>query len=197
MTVAADLREKLGRLTDMIKSQSSVAVAFSGGVDSTFLLKYAHDILREKVMAVTAAAPNFSPDETAAAINFCASEGIRHLLIDLGDAFLASFASNPVDRCYICKKSIFGSLLAHPALKGAALFDGTNSDDTSDYRPGEKALFELGIKSPLREAGLTKDDIRAVLKDMGLSIWSKPAFACLASSVPYGEEITVQKLKSI
>lgn len=188
---------KLSALTDILRRFSPVAVAFSGGVDSTFLLKFAHGVLGKNVMAVTAAAPNFAPDEIAEAINFCKDEKIHHLLIYLGEAFLDSFADNPENRCYICKKNIFGSLLAHPALAGMTLVDGTNADDAVDFRPGERALRELGVQSPLRDAGMSKDDVRTALKDMGLSMWNKPAFACLASRIPYGEKITEEKLNSI
>ena len=184
-------------LTEILRRYSPITVAFSGGTDSAFLLKTAHDALGENASAVTAMAPNFAPDEIAGAIHFCESEGIRHLLVYLEDSFLESFANNPVNRCYICKKNIFSTLLAHPALAGMTLVDGTNADDALDFRPGEKALSELSIKSPLREAGLSKADIRAALKEIGLSVWNKPASACLASRIPYGEKITEEKLKSI
>ena len=192
-----NLQKKLNKLTDVIQNYSSVAVAFSGGVDSTFLLRHAHDILGRKAVAVTAVAPNFSPDEIKDAINFCTDEGIMHLLVNMEESFLDSFAHNPVNRCYICKKRIFQTLLAHPGLEGMVLVDGTNSDDASDFRPGEKALVELGVYSPLREAGLSKEEIRAALKELGVPIWNKPAFACLATRIPYGEKITVKKLESI
>jgi len=191
------LKEKLNRLTDIIKAYPAVAVAFSGGVDSTFLLKFAHGISKDKVTAVTAVAPNFSPDEIAAAIGFCSGEGIRHVLVDLGDSFLETFADNPENRCYLCKKSIFTKLLSHPGLAGMVFTDGSNKDDSFDFRPGEKALSELGIKSPLLEAGLTKEEIRYASKEIGLAAWDKPALACLASRIPYGEKVTAEKLTAI
>ena len=195
--IAAELQNKLYILKNIIQDYSPVAVAFSGGVDSTFLLKLAHDCLGGNATAVTAAAPNFAPDEIADAIGFCKSEAIRHLIVYLGDSFLGILEDNPLNRCYICKGHIFKTLRAHPELIGMRLIDGTNADDTLDFRPGEKALRELGVKSPLKEAGLSKGEIRAALRDMGLPVWNKPAFACLASRIPYGEKITYEKLNSI
>ena len=192
-----DLQKKIDTLSDILRGYRTVAVAFSGGVDSTFLLKQAHDALGRNVTAVTALASNFAPDEIAEAIEFCDEEGICQLLIGMGETFLEIIADNPVDRCYLCKRRIFSEFLAHPKLAGAVLVDGSNSDDAFDFRPGEKALHELGVKSPLREAGLTKEDIRAASMEIGLATWDKPAFACLASRVPYGEKITKEKLQSI
>ena len=195
--IEISVQKKLNQLTEILQSYSSVAVAFSGGVDSTFLIRHAHNLLGKKAIAVTAVAPIFSPDEISDAIKFCTHEGIMHLLVNMEEFFLESISHNPVNRCYLCKKNIFQTLLAHPGLKGMVLVDGTNLDDASDFRPGEKALTELGVYSPLREAGLSKEEIRAVLKDLGVPIWDKPAFACLASRIPYGETITVKKLESI
>ncbi|MCL1808724.1 MAG: ATP-dependent sacrificial sulfur transferase LarE [Clostridiales bacterium] len=192
-----NLGKKLNLLAGILQSLPSAAVAFSGGVDSTFLLKYAHGAMKGRVVAATAAAPSFAPDETAEAADFCKSEGIRHIVVNMGDAFLDSFADNPADRCYICKKNMLQRLLAHTELAGMVLLDGSNTDDALDYRPGERALLELGVQSPLREASLSKEEIRTAAKAMGLSVWGKPAFACLASRIPYGERITVGKLASI
>ena len=192
-----NLQKKLNKLTDILQSYSSVVVALSGGVDSTFLLKHAHDLLGQKSIAVTAVAPNYSPDEIKDAINFCTIEGVMHLLVNMEESFLDSFAHNPVDRCYICKKTVFQGLLTHPGLDGMVLVDGTNIDDASDFRPGEKALLELGVYSPLKEAELTKNEIRTLLREFGISTWNKPSFACLASRIPYGEVITVKKLESV
>ena len=191
------LQQKLDRLTSILQGYAAVAVAFSGGVDSTLLLKHAFDLLGENAVAVTAIAPNYSPDEINDAINFCKAEGITHILVHMDESFLSQIAHNPVERCYICKKIIFQGLLSHPKLAGLKLVDGTNLDDASDFRPGEKALEELGIFSPLREAELTKQDIRTSLKNLGISAWNKPSFACLASRIPYGEIITVEKLNAI
>lgn len=191
--------EKLEKLNELISGYSTMAVAFSGGVDSTFLLLYGKKVLGDRVLAVTASAPNFAPDEIHYARGLCRQEGIRHMVIDLGEEILSSFFHNPPDRCYICKKSIFGNMKAAvlEAYPEAVLVDGTNVDDGKDYRPGRKALEELSIASPLKEADLTKDEIRRGLKELGGEIWNKPAFACLASRIPYGEEITAEKMAAV
>jgi len=192
-----NIENKLQQLKQILLSHAPLAIAFSGGVDSTFLLGYAHRVLGDQVIAVTANAPNFAPDEIAYAKSFCKSNGIRHIVVHLGDEILDSFAKNSPDRCYICKKAIFSNLQAQ--LDGMTLADGTNADDALDYRPGTKALQELGILNPLKDAGLTKLEIRQGLRFIpgGEQIWDKPAFACLASRIPYGEHITPEKLKAI
>jgi uncharacterized protein len=191
--------EKLKKLEDILKEYEEVAVAFSGGVDSTFLVLFAHKVLGDKVVAATASAPNFAPDEIEYAQKVCREHGIRHQVIELSDNILEAFAHNPPDRCYICKRLVFGQMMAQIRrhFPAAEIVDGTNVDDMQDYRPGRKALEELGIDSPLKKAGMTKDDIRRGLKDLGGEIWNKPAFACLASRIPYGEHITIDKLKQI
>jgi uncharacterized protein len=195
--IDSKLQKKLNKLSDILASYSEVAIAFSGGVDSTFLLKHAHDLLGDNVIAVTAVAPNHAPDEIEEAIQFCTDEGIPHLLVNMDESFLDQIAHNPIDRCYICKTNIFTSLMSQPALEGMVIADGTNLDDASDFRPGEKALSELGVYSPLRDAGFEKQDVRAALKSLGLAIWNKPSLACLASRIPYGEVITTQKLTAV
>lgn len=190
--------DKLKKLEEIIRGYGSLGVAFSGGVDSTFLLHFAHKILGEKVIAITAKAVAFSNEEMQEAEDFCKTHGIRHVKVDLAWEELAGFVENPPNRCYICKKAIFGKLSQIAADYGVTtIADGTNADDILDYRPGMKALEELGIQSPLKDAGLTKSEIRIELKEQGLSVWNKPAYACLATRVPYGEEITPEKLKSI
>ena len=195
--IDSNLQKKLNKLSDILMSYSEIAIAFSGGVDSTFLLKHAHDMLGDNVIAVTAVAPNHAPDEIEEAIQFCTNQGIPHLLVNTEDDFLDQIAHNPIDRCYICKKIIFEGLMSQPTLEGMVIADGTNLDDAADFRPGEKALAELGVYSPLKEAGLGKDDIRTALKSLGLPIWNKPSFACLASRIPYGEPITTEKLTAV
>jgi len=193
-----DRKDKLALLKESAKSMGSVAIAFSGGVDSTFLLKVFSDALGDKAVAITAVAASFSEDETTAAEDFCRSNGIRHFKVDIGWNDMDAFSHNPPDRCYICKKIIFGKLKEMARAQGIqAVVDGTNLSDSADYRPGAAALSELGIRSPLKEAGLTKDEIRSHLRDMGLAVWNKPAYACLASRIPYGEPITVDKLRQI
>lgn len=192
-------KEKLTALENRLKEYGEIAIAFSGGVDSTFLLLFAKKVLGKQVTAVTISAPNFAPDEICYAKELCEKEGIRHLVLDLGEDALSTFSHNPPDRCYLCKKALFGSAAAEVSARfpHAVLADGTNLDDMSDYRPGQKALEELGIRSPLMEAGLTKKEVRRGLKELGGDIWDKPAFACLASRIPYGELITKEKLRAI
>ncbi|MCB6993812.1 ATP-dependent sacrificial sulfur transferase LarE [bacterium 210820-DFI.6.37] len=191
--------EKLNQLEKIIKARGRIAVAFSGGVDSAFLLLFGKKVMKDRILAITAEAPNFAPDEIQYARELCRREGIPHIIAELGPEILASFCHNPPDRCYICKKAIFNQLKALVAARypDAVLADGTNLDDMKDYRPGRKALEELEIFSPLKEAGLTKAEVRRGLRELGADIWNKPAFACLASRIPYGESITTEKLKAI
>lgn len=191
--------EKLLRLEEIIKGYGRMAVAFSGGVDSTFLLLFGKKVLGNKVFAVTADAPNFAPDEILYAKELCRRESIPHIVVNLGAEILSSFCHNPPDRCYICKKAIFSQVKDYVAERcpGAVVADGTNLDDVKDYRPGRRALEELEISSPIKDAGLTKAEVRRGLRDLGGDIWDKPAFACLASRIPYGETITVEKLEAV
>lgn len=191
--------EKLSKLETIIKGYGQMAVAFSGGVDSTFLLLFSKRVLGNNLTAVTASAPNFAPDEIDYAKELCHREEISHLVVQLGEDILSSFSHNPPDRCYICKKAIFSQVIeqVREHTPDAVIADGTNQDDMQDYRPGRKALEELSIKSPLRDAGLTKAEVRRGLKELGGDIWDKPAFACLASRIPYGETITAEKLTAV
>lgn len=194
-----DYEEKLNQLEEIIKGYGQIAIALSGGVDSVFLLLFAKKVLKNGVFAVTADAPNFAPDEVLYAKELCRRENIPHMVVELGEEILSSFRHNPPDRCYICKKAIFTQIKrrALTCYPDAVVADGTNLDDMKDYRPGRKALEKLHISSPLRDAGLTKADIRKGLRALGGEIWDKPAFACLASRIPYGETITVEKLQAV
>ena len=185
------LENKLEKLREDLIDKGNITIALSGGVDSVFLVCFAKEVLGDKVTAVTATDPNFAPDETEYAGNLCRKLGVNHKVIEV--SVMDVLRDNPEDRCYRCKKKIFSELIK----TGANPADGTNLDDMSDYRPGLKALEELGIWSPLRDAGLTKEEIRQALRDRNIEIWDKPAFACLASRIPYGQEITESKLDSI
>lgn len=173
----------------------SVAVAFSGGVDSTFLLKVAHEVLGDKVIAVTAASKALPQRELDEAKNFCRAEGVRQIIFDSGELIKEIFLQNPKNRCYICKRGIFEKILSIATENNISyVVEGSNMDDIGDYRPGMQAIAELEIKSPLRHVGLYKNEIRTLSQKLNLPTWDKPSFACLASRFVYGEPITEEKL---
>jgi pyridinium-3,5-biscarboxylic acid mononucleotide sulfurtransferase len=190
---------KLNRLNQRLKELDKVVVAFSGGVDSTFLLRAAKNVLgRGRVLAVTAESEIHPRGEIGDAKRLAGSIGVRHLIVRSGDMQEREFLANPPDRCYLCKKRVFASLKALAAENGfQTVVDGTNADDAGDFRPGRKALRELGIVSPLQEAGLTKKEIRSLSRKWGLPTWNRPALACLATRIPYGTRITPELLKRI
>ena len=193
-----DREVKLERLRAQLREIGSAAVAFSSGVDSTFLLRVAHEELGENVVAVTAHSHSFPKRELDEAAAFCAREGVRHEIIDSEELDIPGFVANPPDRCYHCKKALFGKLVALAQANGlAAVLEGSNMDDDGDYRPGRRAIMELGVASPLHDAGLTKAEIRVLSKRMGLPTADKPSFACLASRFPYGERITAAGLERV
>ena len=193
-----DLHAKKHKLEEYMKELGSIAVAFSSGVDSTFLLKVAKDVLNDKAIAVTARSHSFPKRELDEATAFCEKEGIRQFVIDSEELSIEGFSSNPKNRCYLCKHELFTKIKDVAAENGIEyVAEGSNIDDNGDYRPGLKAVEELGIKSPLRYAGLTKAEIRELSKEMGLPTWDKPSFACLASRFVYGETIDEKKLSMV
>jgi len=192
------LEEKYDRLKASILKMGSAAVAFSGGVDSTFLLKVAHDLLGDKVIAVTARSGSFPKRELEETATFCEKENIMHIICDTEELKIEGFSKNPVNRCYICKSEIFTKIRAvAKEYEIVNVVDGSNTDDTGDYRPGMLALLEQDVKSPLREAGLNKTEIRQLSKKLGLPTWNKQSFACLYSRFPYGTEINQQCLEMV
>lgn len=188
----------LGKLRKIIEKMESILIAYSGGVDSTFLLAIAKQVLGKKVLAVIAKSPTFPKQELTSAIQIARKMGVRHQVLETREIDNPKFNMNPADRCYWCKKELFSRLvLLAKKNKIKHVADGSNADDLIDYRPGAKALKELGIRSPLQEAGLAKKEIRKMSKKMGLPTWNKPAMACLASRVPYRQKITLARLKKI
>lgn len=176
----------------------SLAVAFSAGVDSTFLLKTAKDVLGCRVLAVTVRSCLFPRRESEEAEMFCHREGIRQVFVDADPLAINGFADNPENRCYLCKRNLFEQIFRKAEENGIQnVADGSNLDDGGDYRPGLQAVEELGIKSPLREVQLTKEEIRFLSREMGLPTWEKPSFACLASRFVYREMITADKLEMV
>ncbi|MDR0584325.1 MAG: ATP-dependent sacrificial sulfur transferase LarE [Treponema sp.] len=192
-----DITQKYKRLLDYIAAKESAAVAFSGGVDSSFLCYAASQALGTKAVAITIVSPMLPKSEIADARKTAEQLGITHVLVE-EDGIDGEVAANPHDRCYHCKKIEFSRILAEAKKRGIqTVFDGSNIDDLGDYRPGLKALEELHIASPLREAGLHKNEIRILSKTYNLPTWNKPAFACLASRIPYGEHINREKLSRV
>ena len=192
------LHEKKQRLEAYLRELGSVVVAFSSGVDSTFLLKMAHDVLGNKAIAVTARSCSFPERELNEARAFCEAEGIEHIIVDSEELSIEGFSHNPKNRCYLCKHELFTKIRNIAGERNIPFIaEGSNMDDNGDYRPGLIAVAELEVKSPLREAELTKDEIRRLSREMDLATWNKQSFACLSSRFVYGETITEEKLSMV
>lgn len=193
-----DLYAKFDVLKENLKNLENVAIAYSGGVDSTFLLKVAYEVLGDKVVAVTARSSTYPEREFNEATKYIKELGAKHVVIISEELEIEGFSKNPTNRCYYCKKELFTKVKKIAEEHGAKyVLDGSNADDVGDFRPGMTAAKQLNVLSPLKDAGLTKQDIRTLSKELKLSTWNKPAFACLSSRFPYGNEITAPKLSMV
>lgn len=192
------MKKELEKLNNILSSMKSVLIAYSGGVDSTFLLKAAADVLGHNVLTVTADSPTIPRKELLFASRTAKEFGVRHEVIKTDEMKCEDFVNNSSFRCYWCKNELFTKLNKIADNYGIEyVLDGSNYSDTSDYRPGLKAARELEVRSPLMEAGLTKEDIRQILKSWDLPVWNKPATACLSSRIPYGQKISTNLLGKI
>jgi uncharacterized protein len=197
-SVKENLMYKFNQLKDNLLEMKSVAIAYSGGADSTFLVKVAYDVLSDNAVAITATSSTYPKRELNQAKQFTKHIGIKHIIVESEETEINNFSNNPTNRCYFCKKELFLKIkkIAYENNLSFVL-DGSNVDDEYDFRPGMKALKELDIISPLKEAGFSKDEIKEISFDMHLDTWDKPAFACLASRFPYGIKITKSRLDQI
>ena len=193
-----ELEAKLDRLRALLAELPSALVAFSGGVDSSFLLRVASEVLGERCVALTTLSPTTPADDVEDAKRLAAALGVEHLLIDANELEIAGYAENPINRCYFCKDNLFTICAAEAERRGGPIvLDGANVDDLSDHRPGLQAAAEKGVRHLLVEAGLAKADIRAASQQLGLSTWDRPSSPCLSSRFPYGTRITAERLAQV
>jgi len=190
-----ELSSKLGSLEKILSDMQSVLIAYSGGTDSTFLLKIAATVLGDKAIAVTASSETYTPQELLDAKKNAETIGAQHIIVYTNELNDPNFSSNPPDRCYYCKKELFTKLTGLLKRHGLKfIVDGSTRDDERDFRPGMRAVVEFGVRSPLKEAGFAKDDIRKLSKEMNLPTWDKPPLPCLSTRFPYGTQITKEKV---
>jgi uncharacterized protein len=196
--VSLTMHEKLERLRALFRQMESVIVAYSGGLDSAFVLSVAHEVLAERVLALTAVSPSLPQREREDAERIAKAIGARHELLESNEIHNPSYASNPADRCFHCKSELYGMTQRRlRELDFACVVNGTNVDDLGDYRPGLAAADRAGVRSPLVEVGLRKDEVRVLARELGLSFWDKPAAACLSSRIPYGTPVTPARLGQV
>ncbi|MBV8054634.1 MAG: ATP-dependent sacrificial sulfur transferase LarE [Deltaproteobacteria bacterium] len=192
------LDAKLQRLRESFRAMRSVMIAFSGGVDSSFVLRVAHNTIGERVLALTTTSPTMPDDDRLNAITIAQTLGVRHLIVESNELEIAGYASNPVNRCYLCKYNLFTVCVEKARELGIeTIVDGLNLDDLHDYRPGIKAAAEMDVRHPLVEAELAKAEIRELSRLLGLPTWDRPASPCLSSRFPYGTQITLQALRQV
>ncbi len=190
--------DKLDRLRQRLASYESALVAFSGGVDSSFLVRVAHDVLGARLTALTSVSPTNPEADTAEAVRLARALGVRHVVVESNELEVPGYAANPTNRCYLCKDRLYDVCAAAARERGiAAILDGVNVDDLGDYRPGLRAADEHGVRHPLVEANLRKAELRELSRALGLATWDRPASPCLSSRFPYGTAITVERLRMV